>query len=131
VRLEWTGEGLAFRGGREGGVSIGVDSDGGIGPAPMELLLMSMAGCMAVDVLMILKKSRVPVETLAFDAIGIRADSIPKRYVSVELVCQVEGPREQDWDKVARAVQLSREKYCSVMHTLDPQLDVDTRVERG
>ena len=131
VRLEWTGEGLAFRGGREGGVQIGVDSDGAIGPAPMELLLLSVAGCMAVDVLMILQKSRVPVHKLAFDALGVRADTVPKRYTSVTLVCHVEGPAEKDRDKVARAVELSRDKYCSVMHTLDPELDVDIRVERG
>ncbi len=131
VRLEWTGEGLAFRGGREGGVSVGVDSAGTVGPAPMELLLLSIAGCMAIDVLMILQKSRVQVDGLSMDALGIRADTIPKRYNSVELVCHVEGPRDEDQAKVARALELSREKYCSVLHTLDPDLAVEIRVARG
>jgi putative redox protein len=97
----------------------------------MELLLLSIAGCMAIDVLMILQKSRVQVDGLSMDALGIRADTIPKRYNSVELVCHVEGPRDEDQAKVARALELSREKYCSVLHTLDPDLAVEIRVARG
>ena len=131
VRLDWTGQGLAFRGGREGGVEVGVDSSGEIGPSPMELLLLSVAGCMAIDILMIVEKSRVPVESLSFEAIGVRADSAPKRYNKITLVCHVTGPSEQDEGKVTRAVELSRDKYCSVLHTLDPDIDFDTRVELG
>ena len=131
VRLDWTGEGLAFRGGKEGGVEVGVDSSGEIGPSPMELLLLSVAGCMAIDILMILEKSRVPVDSLALDAIGVRAEVVPKRYASVKLVCHVSGPSEEDESKVVRAVELSRDKYCSVLHTLDPQIEFEIQVERG
>ena len=97
----------------------------------MEMLLLSVAGCMAIDILMILEKSRVPVESLALDAIGVRAESVPKRYTSVKLVCQVSGPSEEDESKVVRAVELSRDKYCSVLHTLDPQIDFEIQVERS
>jgi putative redox protein len=126
VRLFWTGEGLAFRGGPDGGVQIGVDSDGAEGQSPMQLLLMSLGSCMAVDVLMILQKSRVPVEALEVEAIGVRAETVPKRYESVELVYRVRGPAKLD-----RAISLSRDRYCSVLHTLDPGTDVQIRVERG
>jgi len=131
VRLEWTGEGLAFRGGREGGAKVGVDSSGKIGPSPMEMLLLSVAGCMAIDILMILEKSRVPVDSLALDAIGVRAEVVPKRYTSVKLVCHVSGPSEEDESKVVRAVELSRDKYCSVLHTLDPQIEFEIQVQRS
>ena len=131
VRLEWTGEGLSFTGGRPGGTEVGVDSSGKIGPSPMEMLLLSVSGCMAIDILMILQKSRVPVDSLALDAIGVRADSAPKRYTSVKLVCHVSGPSEEDESKVVRAVELSRDKYCSVLHTLDPQIDFEIQVERS
>ena len=94
VRLTWTGEGLAFRGGPDGGVQIGVDSDGSGGQSPMQLLLMALASCMAVDVLMILQKSRVPVEALEVEAIGLRAETVPKRYESIELVYRLSGPRQ-------------------------------------
>jgi putative redox protein len=130
VRLAWTGEGLAFRGGPEGGVQIGVDSDGVEGMAPMQLLLMSLAGCMGVDVLMILQKSRVPVEALEVEVVGVRADSVPKRYVSLELIYRVRGPGEGDQAKLDRAIELSRDRYCSVLHTLDPEIDVAISVER-
>ncbi len=130
VRLTWTGEGLAFRGGPDGGVQIGVDSDGAEGQTPMQLLLMALGSCMAVDVLMILQKSRVSVEALEVEAIGVRADTVPKRYRSVELVYRLRGPSEGDQPKLERAIALSRERYCSVLHTLDPELDLEIRVER-
>ena len=131
IRLEWTGEGLAFRGGREGGAQVGVDSSGEIGPTPMEMLLLSVTGCMAIDILMIVEKSRVSVEALSFESVGIRADTVPKRYRSITLVCRVTGPAPDDVPKVTRAAELSRDKYCSVLHTLDPELDFDVRVELG
>jgi len=131
VRLRWSGKGLAFEGGPAGGVQIGVDSDGVTGQTPMQLLLMSLAGCMGVDVLMILQKSRVPVEALEVQVTGVRADTMPKKYVSLELVYEVRGPSEEDQAKLDRAIELSRDKYCSVLHTLDPALDVDIRVQRG
>ena len=74
ARLRWTGEGMAFRGGPDGGAEIGVDSDGIEGPAPIHLLLMSVGACMAIDVLMILEKGRVPVNDLEIETIGVRAD---------------------------------------------------------
>ena len=131
VRMAWTGEGLAFRGGPEGGVEIGVDSAGAEGQSPMQLLLMSLCGCMAIDVLMILQKSRVPVEGLEVEAVGVRAETVPKRYRSLELVYHVRGPSEDDQAKLERAIDLSRDRYCSVLHTLDPEIDLEIRVERG
>ena len=90
---------------------------------------MAVAGCMAVDVLMILEKSRVPVEALEVEAIGTRAPEPPKRYVSMELVYRLAGPSEEHRPKLDRAVALSRDKYCSVLHTLDPELPLEIRVE--
>lgn len=130
-RLRWTGEGLAFTGGPDGRDEIGIDSAGEIGPSPMELLLGSVAGCMAIDILMILEKSRVSVDSLEFNAVGTRAETVPKRYERIELECHVVGPSEEDEAKIQRAVDLSRDKYCSVLHTLDPELDFVTTVRRG
>jgi len=129
IRLRWTGEGLVFRGGPDEGVQITVDSDGAEGQTPTQLLLMSLAGCMAVDVLMILEKSRVPVESLEVEAVGERAESVPKRFMTVTLVYRLVGPKESDQAKLDRAIALSRDKYCSVLHTLDPDLDLDIRIE--
>lgn len=123
VSMRWTGEGLAFEGGREGGVQIGVDSSGEIGPAPMELLLLSVAGCMAIDVVMILEKSRVRLDDLQMHAVGRRAETAPKRYLAIDLEYVISGPADADAEKVQRAIDLSKDKYCSVLHTLDPDID--------
>ncbi|MDH3270973.1 MAG: OsmC family protein [Gemmatimonadota bacterium] len=129
VRLKWTGSGLAFRGGPDGGFQVGIDSDGEIGQSPMEMLLMALAGCMAIDVLMILGKGRVHVEDLEVEAIGERASSVPRRYVTIRLIYRLKGPAADDRPKLERAIELSRDKYCSVLHTLDPETEIDIRIE--
>ena len=129
ARLRWTGEGMAFRGGPDGATEIGVDSTGETGPAPMQLLLMSVGACMALDVLMILEKGRVPIEDLEIETIGVRADDHPKRYESIELVYRISGPDKDDQEKIDRAIELSKDKYCSVLHTLDPEIAVSIRSE--
>jgi putative redox protein len=110
---------------------MGVDSAGETGQSPMQLLLMAVAGCMAIDVVLILQKSRVPLSGLEVNAVGVRADETPKRYVSVRLEYLVTGPGDDDMAKVDRSIELSRDKYCSVLHTLDPELDFDVSVQRG
>lgn len=122
---------MTFEGGPDGGPRLLVDSDMEQGLSPMQLLLSSVASCMAIDVLMIVEKSRVVVDSLEVEAIGRRAETPPKRFVSVTLVYRLVGPSENDRAKVERAIQMSRDKYCSVMHTLDPELDFDLRLELG
>ena len=80
VRLRWTGEGLAFAGGPDGGPLINVDSDLETGPSPTHLLLLALAGCMAVDVKVILEKSRVLVDSIEVEASGVRAESVPRKF---------------------------------------------------
>lgn len=130
VRLRWAGEGLVFRGGPDGGPSITLDSDVGEGPSPTHFLLLSLAGCMAVDVKMICEKSRVPLETLEVEAVGERAESAPRRFLAIRLTYYVGGPGEEHEARLQRAIELSRDKYCSVLHSLDPDIQIDIRVER-
>ena len=131
ARLRWVGEGLVFKGSANDGPEITVDSGGELGASPMELLLLSLAGCMAVDVRMILEKSRVPVESLEVEAIGERAETEPRKYRSIRLVYRLSGPAEEHEAKLQRAIDLSRDKYCSVLHSLNPEIDVEIRVERA
>lgn len=128
VRLRWTGNDLVFRGGPDGGPEVVVDGSASQGPAPMQQLLLAIAGCMGIDIKMILEKSRVPMDGLEIEAIGERAEEAPKRYVRLELVCRVDGPSAEDAEKVVRAVELSRDKYCSVLHSLDPSMEVTVTV---
>lgn len=129
--LRWTGTGLEFAAGGYGpGPEIMIDSNSTSGPSPMDALLMSVAGCMAIDVLMIAQKSRVDIEQLEVAAEGDRAEGEPKRYHTIRLVYRVAGTQAADAPKLQRAIDLSREKYCSVLHTLRPDVEYDIRLEQ-
>jgi putative redox protein len=131
VHLSWTGTDLQFEGGPGDGPRISIDGASETGPAPMELLLLSLAGCMAVDMKVILEKSRVALNGMEVELEGERAPEDPKRYVALRMTFRLDGPQEADEGKVARAVELSRDKYCSVFHTLRPDIDVEIRTERS
>jgi putative redox protein len=129
VSLRWT-EALTFQGGAEGGPEITVASGGGEGPSPTQLLMLSLAGCMGVDMVMILEKSRVKLEQLEVVVVGERRAEPPRRFVAMRLTFRIRGPSERHSRKVQRALDLSRDKYCSVLHTLDPDLHLDFAIER-
>lgn len=119
---------MAFEGYGASGVRSVIDGDSTDGSSPMETLLLAVGGCMAIDVLVILEKGRVPVTGLALVAEGMRAETDPKRYESVTLTYEIEGPEAEHHAKVDRAIELSKDKYCSVLHTLRPDLDVTVAV---
>jgi len=128
LTVTWSGEGLRFEGGPEGIPPSIVDSGGKAGPSPMDHLLLALAGCMSADVLDILKKGRVPVERCHVDVTGHRAPEPPRRYTAITMVFHISGPTSADRPKVERAVSLSRDTYCSVTHTLRPDLDLTTEI---
>ena len=82
------------------------------GARPMELLLLGTGGCALFDVVSMLKKSRQPLKAARVELQAERVDAIPAVFESINLhfVIAGEGVRES---QVARAVQLSTEKYCS------------------
>ena len=98
------------------------------GPSPMDLLLASLAGCTAFDVVSILKKSRQPLEGLSVRAEGEREEEHPRRYTRITLTYTVTG--DVDERALQRAIDLSEEKYCSVSGTLKPGVEIVTQIER-
>ncbi len=131
VQVRWLGEEKVFEGACGGAKPILLDGDSREGPSPTEALLMSVAACMAIDINVILEKSRVGVEELFVDVSGVRAPDPPRRFTSLRIVITVEGPGETDQPKLERAAQLSHDKYCSVFHTLRPDLEVDLSAVRA
>ena len=131
VRVQWVGCGKVFEGRTGGAKPILLDGDSEEGPSPTEALLMSLAACIAIDINVILEKSRVPVEELMVDVLGVRASEPPRRFTSLRILITVEGPAENDQPKLERAAQLSHDKYCSVFHTLRPDLEVDFSAVRA
>jgi len=129
VTVTWKGEGLLFGGRTErGSVDLVSALDAGAdGARPMELLAVALGGCTAMDVLSILNKMRQPVEAFSIEVGGERAEEHPRRYTSLEVVYRFKG--DLDEDKVARAIQLSETRYCSVAATLRSGVPITSRFE--
>jgi putative redox protein len=123
--LEWGG---ALRlSARTGSVSFTVDSDGVAGPSPVQALAAALAGCMAIDVVHILTKGRLPLRALRARLEGERAAEEPRRLLAARLHFLLEGAIPED--KIERAIALSREKYCSVWHSLRQDIAFETSFE--
>ncbi len=118
--VTWT-HGLAFEGRAPNGPAITLDGDGTAGPSPVVLLLIAAAGCSGADVVSILEKMRVEIEHFRIEATGTRREDHPRRLLALHLTFRIRG-RGLDHAKAERAVALSVEKYCSVLHSLDPAL---------
>ncbi len=88
------------------------------GVRPMQMLLMGLGGCSAIDILLILKKQKQLVSDFRISIAGEREPGKePSLWQSIELVFHFTG--EVDKDKAQRAVDLSMKKYCSVSATLE------------
>jgi putative redox protein len=129
ARVRWTGEGLQFVAGATGKPHMLLDGDGGVAASPVATLLLSLGACTAADVVDITRKMRVPLTSLELVLDGDRAAEPPRRFTSIRLVYRVAGVSEADRDKVRRALDLSHEKYCSVLHTLRPDTEIGTELE--
>ncbi len=95
---------------------------------PLELLLMSVAGCTAVDVISILEKKRQDVTDYKVEIEGDRRDEFPKGFTAFRVHHIVYG-RSVSEKAVADAVKLSDEKYCSVAYTVRPTAEITTSYE--
>jgi putative redox protein len=120
--MRWTA-GLRFAGGPAGRPVIAVDGDGQEAVSPVELLLISAATCSAADVVGILQKQRVDLQALDVVVSGTRRDEHPRRFTAIHLRFTVRGAGA-DETKARRAVELSLEKYCSVVASLAPDIRV-------
>jgi len=88
---------------------------------------MALAGCMAIDVADIVLKGRHPLTSLQAKIAGDRREEPPRHFVKFTLHFLVGG--NVPAHAVERAISLSREKYCSVWHSLRPDLQLDTSFE--
>ena len=116
ARVKWV-ESMSFVGESGSGHSVVMDGApelGGrdLGVRPMEMLLLGMGGCTAFDVVMILKKARQPITDCVVSLEATRADAEPKVFTGIHVHFTVTGRQLAD-KQVARAVELSAEKYCS------------------
>ncbi|MGI5915399.1 MAG: OsmC family protein [Anaerolineae bacterium] len=133
LRLTWV-DGMRFvaHAAASGSAMVldGAPEYSGLGSAirPMEALLSSLAGCTAMDVISILRKKRQQVTGFYVNVNGYRADEHPRRYERIELEYVVCGHGVSE-EAVARSIELSLTKYCSVTATLNAEIISRFRVK--
>jgi putative redox protein len=121
-RVKWL-EHMSFVGESGSGHSVVMDGAaeaGGrdLGVRPMEMLLLGLGGCTAFDVVSILRKSRQQLVDCEVELEAERAEEIPRVFTKIHLHFIVSG-KDLDKKKVARAVELSADKYCSASRMLE------------
>jgi putative redox protein len=122
LSLDWHGD-FKFAG-APGSPAIHLDSGDPDVVSPMQALAYAAMACMAMDVVLILKKGRHDMTGLKVQFEGERAADHPKRYTAMHMRFEITGDVPED--AVERALALSHEKYCSVSNTLRTDLDFKT-----
>jgi putative redox protein len=120
VKLNWTG-GLRFTAINAGGHETAIDSDRVQAPSPVELLLEALGSCAAIDVITIMEKVRTPLESLEIHLDGDRHSPAPRYFTNVRMRFDAWGVGVNP-AKLERAINLSVVKYCSVYHSLRPDI---------
>jgi putative redox protein len=120
LELIWERD-LVF-GGKSGDQRITLDSASVEGPSPMQALAFSLAACMAMDLVHILKKGRHDLRGLRADLTGERAGEQPRRFTKITLHYTISGVVPEE--AVQRGIELSREKYCSVWQSMRQDIEL-------
>ncbi|EDY85516.1 OsmC family protein [gamma proteobacterium HTCC5015] len=127
VRIKWL-DNMSFVGESGSGHSVVMDGspdNGGrdLGVRPMEMVLMGLGGCTAFDIVLILQRARQAVEDCAVHIEAERADAIPAVFTKIHVEFEVVG-KDLSEKQVARAVDMSAEKYCSVSKMLEHSVEM-------
>ena len=127
--VQWE-HGLRFRGGAPGGPTSLIDADGQQAPGPMVTLLLAAAACGGADIVGILEKMQVTLEDFRIEVTGRRAPEHPKRYLTLHFTYRIRGDGVNE-AKARRAVDLSHQKYCSVLHSLNADIPITYDLDLG
>jgi putative redox protein len=123
AQVKWVGKQL-FLGTSESGHSMVLDANNGdLAPSPMESVLISLGSCSSVDVVSILKKTKQDITGCKVELSGTRANAVPALFTDIHLKFIITGKNIAS-KHVARAVNLSAEKYCSVALMLNAKVNI-------
>lgn len=127
IRVKWSG-GMAFNTVTDTNHRVIMDSSidqGGAGkaPTPMELVLTALGGCTGMDIVTILEKMGVEFSNLEIELCGERRKEPPMVYSVIDIKYVIRGKAIPD-NKVRRAIELSKKKYCSVSAMLSESCDI-------
>jgi putative redox protein len=129
VTLRWLDE-LRFEGGEVDGPQVEIDAENVTAPGPMLQVLLAVGSCAAADVVPMLAKMQVGLESLEISLAGLRRVEAPKRYTAIHYHWTIRGSG-LDEAKARRAIDLSMEKYCSVLHSLAPDTKTSYDLDLG
>jgi putative redox protein len=121
--LTWDKD-LVFLGRTPRGFELDFDAEAQWGCIPTESLLLSIAGCLAIDVVSFVTKMKATITKFRIDISGERNPTPPQYYTKIDMALIVGGENITP-KKLDRAISLSQEKYCSVYHSLRKDLKVN------
>lgn len=121
AKVTWQHD-LVFQATTPQGYDLDFDANDQLGCKPTDSLLMSIGGCMAIDIVSILQKMRMEIFRFHIDLSADRKPDPPQYLKSVEMVLHLSG-KNMDSGKIERAIALSRDKYCSVYNSLRKDMD--------
>ena len=123
--LEWDGE-QQFTG-CIGKHEVSMDGAAEAAVTPVQMMALAITGCMAIDLVHILERGRHAATSLKATFSGERATSEPRRFVRIRVHFTLTGPMGAE--HVERALQLSRDKYCSVWASMRQDIELETTFE--
>ncbi|MHB8232843.1 MAG: OsmC family protein [bacterium] len=130
IRLEYIKD-LQFRAYSDqgNGYSVLLDTSkeaggGDEGIKPTDLILVSIAGCSSMDIVSILKKKRQNIINYRVNVTGERAETHPRVFTKISIIYEIKG-ENIDEQAVKRAIELSKDKYCSVWAMLKNAVDIE------
>ncbi|WP_291984217.1 OsmC family protein [Luteitalea sp.] len=127
VSLQWTRD-LVFDTEVAAGPGPVLDGDAVAGASPVQAIALALGACMGVDLVMILKKGRHDLQGLKVKVVGTRADGPPAYYTGYAIHYDVTGPIPDA--AIQRAIDLSRDTYCSVWHSLRTETPLEVTFTR-
>lgn len=128
AKVTWK-QGLAFEAVADSGKTIMLDSnstEARLGPSPMEVILMGLVGCTAMDVVSIMEKKQQHMTAFEVKVHADRSEEYPKPYTRAEIEYIATG-HELSEAALVRSIELSIEKYCPVHHMLSKAFPISTR----
>ncbi len=126
--VKWVG-GEKFSATGPSGHAVAFDSDreSNTAPGPMDMVLMALGACTATDVVIILEKKRQKLESLEVVCSGERAAEPPRVWVKLDVLFRLRG--SVDEAALQRAIELTKEKYCSIAAMLKKTAEISWRYE--
>jgi putative redox protein len=126
--VKWIGE-QKFSATSPSGHAVAFDSDreSNTAPGPMEMVLMALGACTATDIVIILEKKRQKMQSLEVICSGERAAEPPTVWVKLDVLFRVHG--NVDEGALKHAIELTKEKYCSVAAMLKKTAQITWRHE--